>query len=435
MRKGKLVFIFLTTFAIFEGGILSNDIYVKSNNITCLSTKDYSENSIKKINNYIIYYGSDFKGVMEKLKTYDLVIINPLEEGADSALKELHNANIKVYGYFSAIEIPDYDKEYLKKISKDEKLNINNKYINHWESNLLGDISNIYFREEIINLIEKRIVNKYDGVFIDTVDDLDCLDDILRENYIEVNNIEKIKKEQQEGCINFFKELKSKFNNISIIQNRGFDILNKGSSEYVDAILYEDIRKSDDEEFYKYVKNILDDFTKKKNGVVMALPNDKKYYLESKRIAKENNWLYYETNSYDTSNIVDGFSFRINIADNSKDYLINNTGSDNEKKSVFDINNIVSNNSYTCKERRVKEKLAVTKIKENLSKLTKTKVEKSISFPEISMILEKDVESGVVHISFDKIKIDKKSMSFKIRVNSYSTEDHITDISAKLIYN
>ena len=435
MKKGKLVFIFLTTFIIFEGRILANDIYVKSNNITCLSTKNYSENSIKKINNYIIYYGSNFKGVMEKLKTYDLVIINPLEEGADSALKELHNANIKVYGYFSAIEIPDYDKEYLKKISKDEKLYINNKYINHWESNLLGDISNISFREKIINLIEKRIVNKYDGVFIDTVDDLDCLDDILRENYIEVNNIEKIKKEQQEGCINFFKELKSKFNNISIIQNRGFDILNKGSSEYVDAILYEDIRKSDDEEFYKYVKNILDDFTKKKNGVVMALPNDKKYYLESKRIAKENNWLYYETNSYDTSNIVDGFSFRINIADNSKDYLINNTENDNEKKTVFDIDNIVSKNSYTCKERRVKEKLAVTKIKENLSKLTKIKVEKSISFPDISMILEKDVESGIVHISFDKIKINKKSMAFKICVNSYSTEDHITDISAKLIYN
>ncbi|MBE6050868.1 MAG: hypothetical protein E7214_09530 [Clostridium sp.] len=310
MKKSKIVLVILAclTVLVSESVVKYNE-FIPVNRVKCLSSKVISENPIKKMKNYIIYYGNDFKVVINKLKTYNLVIINPLEEGADDALRELHKANVKVYGYFSAVEIPSYDSEYIATISNNEKLKINNRYINHWEDNLLGDITNASFRKKIINLVGKRIFNKYDGVFIDTVDDIDCLEYILDENNIKLNNIDTLKKSQQEGCINFFKELKATYRNMSIIQNRGFELLQKGNYRYIDSILYEDIRKTDDEDYYKSIKKILDKFTSENNGVVMALANDKRFFEESKKLSQSNKWLYYATTSYESTNIKDGSYF------------------------------------------------------------------------------------------------------------------------------
>ncbi|GAA0076627.1 hypothetical protein UT300005_10050 [Clostridium sp. CTA-5] len=270
------------------------------------------KNPIKDCKNYIIYYGYNFdEKTIEKLKTYDLVVINPLEEGANDACKKLQMSGVKVYAYTSSIEIPSADKELINSINYNEKLKVNNNILTHWEKNELGDLKQKSYRTKIINKVIERIYNKgYDGVFVDTLDDLENMDYILEENNVKVFDVETYMKEMEQAGADFIKELKNANPKLSIIQNRGFQLLDKGTNKFVDAVLYEDICKSADETFYINTKAILDRYTLNNNGIVMALPNQNKYYEESKKIAKDNKWLYYQTNNYEDTLIIDGLNYK-----------------------------------------------------------------------------------------------------------------------------
>lgn len=463
--------------------------------ILVINTKhtNASENNIKSCDNYIIYYGYKFNStVLNKLKTYDLVVINPLEEEADEVRKELQSEGIKVYGYSSSVEIPIYDSEFMELVDDKERLIVNGKILNHWGSNELGDLRRESYRKKIINLIGSRIVDSgYDGVFIDTLDDLDNMDYILNENKVQVEDIKSYEEEMQNSGVTFLKELKDKYPDLSIIQNRAFKVLEKNTYSNVDAILYEDICRSFDVPYHESIKKILDKYTRKKGGVVMALPNNKKYYEESFEIAKENNWLYYETTDYSSTSIKDGKQYRIdidnsdddmNIPDNSTDNdgdLNNGTGAgseetpdnnkpgDSEDSSDTDIpstddSNIEINpdgilpdindsenstgsddkgeendtveNAMTEKERQQEEKIAVTKVKANLSPLTLGRVLKDITEDEIIKTLMDGVRDGIIKLSLENIVEKNVSRSFKIVVTRPLDESVITRISTKLIY-
>lgn len=464
------------------------------------------ENKIKSCDNYIIYYGYKFNStVVNKLKTYDLVVINPLEADADKVRKELQSEGIKVYGYSSSVEIPTYDSEFIELIADKEKLVVDGKVLNHWESNELGDLRIKSYRKKIINLIGSRIVDGgYDGVFIDTLDDLDHIGYILNENKVKVSNLEKYEEEVQNSGVTFIKELKDKYSDLSIIQNRGFKVLDKNKYSNVDAVLYEDICRSLDVPYYESIKKVLDKYTSDKGGVVMALPNNEKYYSESFEIAKENNWLYYEITDYSSTSIKDGKQYRIDIdksddsaADDDIDMPDNNTGNggdldnstgsgseetpdnnkpgNNESESDTDIpskddsnientpdsnipggDNADSGNStgsddkkeendnesaddtitdtMTEKERLEAEKIAVTKVKANLSPLTLGTVSKDITEDDIREVLMDGVRDEIIELSFENIVDKGVSRSFKIVVTRPLDDSVITRISAKLIY-
>lgn len=301
---------------ITTGGVTSNTIKVKASTSNTIGTREIkTENPIKVCDNYVIYYGYQFSSaIIEKLKTYNLVIINPLEEGANDARKKLQAAGVKVYAYSSSVEIPSYDTELLDSINEDEKLKINDITLTHWESNELGDLRQLSYRNKIISQITNRISSiGYDGVFIDTLDDLENMSDILKENNVKVSSTDAYVLEMEVAGIDFLKELKNANPNLSIIQNRGFQLLDKGAGGLVDAVLYEDICRSADIDYYNSIKAILDKYTLNNNGVVMALANQNKYYVESKKISQENKWLYYQTKNYETTSIVDGSSYKIDI--------------------------------------------------------------------------------------------------------------------------
>ena len=126
---------------------------------------------------------------------------------------------------------------------------------------------------------------------IDTVetasDDIDTLDDIetLRDSHAV--------KDQIEGYIAFFKELKSKYPDLSIIQNRGFSLFEQGSSVYTDALLFEDLnfQKADTNEYYKNLVHRLSSIAAKSNCRIMAISHNDRQ--ENHIFCKKLNWLYY----------------------------------------------------------------------------------------------------------------------------------------------
>ena len=442
-KKIKLVLLFSVIFSITIGMITGDAEY---------------KNDIKFCDNYIIYYGYKFNNsVMNKLKTYDLVVINPMEEDAEYVREELQNEGIRVYGYISSVEISKYDSEFIELIDDSEKLKVNNKIINYWEGNELGDFRIKSYRDKVIDLIESRIVeNGYDGVFIDTIDDLDNIDYILKANKVSVPNINIYKNEMINAGVEFFKDLRKNYPELGVIQNRGFQVLKSGSKEFVNSILYEDIKKSSDVGFFNSVKIILDEFTQTYNGVVMALPNSTKYYDESRLIAEENKWLYYETTDYESTYLEDGGKYRIKIDENSeeiqqpdKDPSDDNSENEDKDDSSDDIINDSEDNDddikdpviedevediMTEKERIVAEKNAVTKIKANLSPITRGRVHKDITNDEIIEMLLQDVQDKIVKLSIEDVVEKGTSRSFKIHVKKYLNDSVITIISAKIIY-
>lgn len=298
------------------GGLAYNTIKAKAETINTIEIEDKQvQNPIKSCDNYIIYYGYKFNTtIVEKLKTYNIVVINPLEEGANDARQKLQATGVKVYAYTSSIEIPSYDAELANLISDNEKLKVDGTILTHWESNQLGDLRQSTYREKIINKVTERISNAgYDGVFVDTLDDLENMADILEENNVEVSDRDAYIEEMEKSGVIFLEELKNANPNLSIIQNRAFQLLDKGTNKLVDAVLYEDICRSEDVEYYNAIKAILDRYTSNNNGVVMALANQKNYYTESKKIAQENKWLYYQTTDYTSTSIVNGSNYKIDI--------------------------------------------------------------------------------------------------------------------------
>lgn len=314
-RKVKKLILIALALTIISG-VTNNTIIAKAETISKIEVKDaQAKNPIKACDNYIIYYGNKFNvTILEKLKTYNMVVINPLEVGANDARKKLQAAGVKVYAYTSSIEIPTYDTELVKSIEDGEKLKVDGKILIHWETNQLGDLRQATYRAKVINKVTERIANVgYDGVFVDTLDDLENMSDILEENKVKVTDKDAYIEEMEQAGVTFLEELKNANPNLSIIQNRAFQLLDQGSNKLVDAVLYEDICKSADIEYYNAIKAVLDRYTSNNNGVVMALANQKKYYAESKKIAQDNRWLYYQTTDYASTSIVNGGNYKIDI--------------------------------------------------------------------------------------------------------------------------
>jgi uncharacterized protein (TIGR01370 family) len=197
--KKFIPFLFLILFC----GCLNN-----SDNIDKIHDKPKNK---LNINNFWVYYGSNN---IEKLSKYDLVIIEPYNYKKEDIqkLKSL-NPNIKVIAYLSIGEV-DKDRNYFKEcqkiiIGKDQ--NWNSYYVN---------VSSPIWQKIILDEVKKFKDMGFDGVFLDTVDSA-------------------IYTNQKKEVIELIKKIRKENPNIIIIQNRGFEVVDK-TSPYIDGVLFED---------------------------------------------------------------------------------------------------------------------------------------------------------------------------------------------------
>ncbi|KOA20673.1 hypothetical protein CLHOM_08150 [Clostridium homopropionicum DSM 5847] len=241
--------------------------------------KNYNE--LNKVRSFKIYYGSINDSILEDMTKYELIIAEAAhfqKEDVDKIKRE--NSTILI-GYLSVLEVGNWDKEILKKMDTDNFLKVNGKKVfNEKYNNYLGNIGQEYFRKVLISTLEERIISKgFDGVFLDTVDWV---------NYYEKD--EEVYINLLKGYEELLKEVKDKFPNIYIIQNRGFGNLLDLSSKYVDGVLWENfkLQSSNDE----IIRNQLIRLEKKKDISIFTVSFQNQ--LENQKLSEKLGWKYFK---------------------------------------------------------------------------------------------------------------------------------------------
>jgi endo-alpha-1,4-polygalactosaminidase (GH114 family) len=190
-----------------------------------------NKNPLNHIDNYRVFYGRPEKDYKNSFKAYDLLILEPFFYDKED-LKELKADNKQLYfGYLSVMEVSHWDEDLLKQMDLKDYLEINGKrYKKDGSVNFIGDLRNESYRELLMTLIEKRVVDKgFQGVFLDTVDWIDYFgysDKVLRESF-------------KKSYVIFLKEVKKKYPDLLIIQNRSFDTYESFAKSYVHGIMWE----------------------------------------------------------------------------------------------------------------------------------------------------------------------------------------------------
>lgn len=188
-------------------------------------------NPLRTVDSYKIYYGEIDGKILAEMKKFDMVIVEALHFDKSDVERLKEKKKTKVIGYISLMEIGNWDNEIIASLNSADYLTIDGERVGNDEyQNFLGDISREHYRQTLLNTLENRILAKgMDGVFLDTADWLDQLDDnkIVYEKLVA-------------GYEEFLKDVKLRFPEIIIIQNRGFSCFNKVGYKYIDGFLWED---------------------------------------------------------------------------------------------------------------------------------------------------------------------------------------------------
>ncbi len=236
------------------------------------------QSPLKNISNYRIYYGRMDDNTLEEMKQYDMIVVEALRFDK-SMVENLQSAGVKVIGYMSVSEVGHWDELIVEAMGEHDWLYENGKIVKRTK-NQLGDLQSMHFRTLILETIEKRIRDLgMDGVFFDTLDSLDVLEN------------DEIRTVQAKGYIELVDDLRLEWEDAILIQNRGIKhtyLLDRGM---IDGLLWENF--SDDimhEKVYKEWAKQMDQLRRFKNirPMVLAYRNES----SSEHYAKSKNWLF-----------------------------------------------------------------------------------------------------------------------------------------------
>lgn len=189
---------------------------------------------LAEVEQFNYYLDEGTQAIGEEMKKVDLVIIEPIlmqEEYITAA----QDSGTLVYGYINSMEADKWNQALYHQLLendfyKDE--NGNKMYFEKWDSYLM-DMSSEHYQHILIEEIKAQITDKkFDGVFLDTVGNID--------SYLSGSE----QKKQNEALTLFIKKIKNENGNLSIAQNWGFDTLAKYTAPYVDFIMWEDFSYS-----------------------------------------------------------------------------------------------------------------------------------------------------------------------------------------------
>lgn len=184
------------------------------------------QSSLKNISSYRIYYGRMNDEILEDMKKYDLVVVEALRFNEDM-VNELKTSGVMVLGYISVSEVGWWDDEIVSQMDSSQFLFEEGKPLMNGK-NKLGDLSSLHYRTVLLNTIEKRIMSKgMDGVFFDTLDTVDVIES------------EDGRYAQIMGYLELVSDIRLKWNDIVLIQNRGFNYTSFLQREMIDGILWE----------------------------------------------------------------------------------------------------------------------------------------------------------------------------------------------------
>jgi len=237
-----------------------------------------NQSTLKGVSSYRIYYGRMDQTVLEQMKKYDMIIVEALHFTPEM-VEELHLAGVKVIGYISASEVGRWDDEIIEVMYEDDWLKKSGRVVMN-SHNKLGDLQSVHYRSILAGTIEKRIRNLgMDGVFFDTVDSIDVLD------------IQDDQTAQAFGYIKLLEDVRLRWEDAILIQNRGFNYIYLLERGMIDALLWENFSEDlMDKKAYKERGQMLQRQRWLKNirPMVLAYRDE----ADSKQLAEKKRWLF-----------------------------------------------------------------------------------------------------------------------------------------------
>ena len=266
----------------------SNNSSNKNNSSNNESNNTEKDSSVET--NYGVFLGLDHDSGLSKLYNYKLVVID-LQEFTKNDIEKLHNKGIKVYSYLNVGSVENY-RSYYKKF----KSFYLGTYEN-WEDEKWIDVSQKSYQDFLINELEPSLRQKgADGYFIDNCD--------VYANFKK----EKIYKGLQTilGAIHS--------HNLPMLINGGDVFVTKAINDGSYRTLFDGVNQeevftvinfdnhtyhnqdSDDTNYYKqYLSKVK---SKKLKVYLLEYGASKNKENEIKKYCEENNFSYYNANSY-----------------------------------------------------------------------------------------------------------------------------------------
>ena len=237
--------------------------------------------SRRSLKSFRIYYDKIHPMILHDMSNYDVNIVEA-SFFTQQDVEFIHLKESQVIGYLSLIEIGHWDTPLVNDLREEDYLldESQQKMKSLSKTNYLGDLSSPHYREILFKYLEIRILDKgMDGVFFDTLDWIDYyagntrLYDKLASSYNE-----------------FLIELRQRYPNIVVIQNRGFDSFTKFSHTLIDGILWENFKSpypTDDKDKIEALKKFQKIAKANKTDVyVISFENEQ----ENRKIAEKLHW-------------------------------------------------------------------------------------------------------------------------------------------------
>jgi polysaccharide biosynthesis protein PelA len=230
-----------------------------------------------KIKSFQIYYDKIDSQKRQQLLKSDAVIVEPtaLSEKDMSTLKA---EGIKIFGYVSLMQLENWNEGLKKHIAgSDYAIQEGQRiYINEYDTYVM-DLRESHYRDALLWKIEKYVAGQQlDGIFFDTVDDLDYY----------FHEDKKTQGEMRQGYQQLLEKIKKTYPKLLIIQNRGFETYQSTSRSKIHGLLWEGF-EAEDMQTSEWAKNWLDYFKKEQRfGKVRMLTvvTDQKSYELSEKI-------------------------------------------------------------------------------------------------------------------------------------------------------
>ncbi len=168
----------------------------------------------------VVYYGDN--PPYEVLGSFDISIVESGHINSEDIGFQKYKK--KIFAYVSIGEV-EKNRSYYQDIKKEWILGENRL----WQSKLVNLSNRDYQNFLIDHVIGSLIEDGYENFFFDTVDSYHLLS---------LNG--KLKNKYENDIVTFLKKLKTKYPNIKIILNRGFEIIDK-VHPYINGVLFESL--------------------------------------------------------------------------------------------------------------------------------------------------------------------------------------------------
>ncbi|NDL68707.1 endo alpha-1,4 polygalactosaminidase [Anaerotalea alkaliphila] len=239
-------------------------------------------NPIWNANNFLVYYSVIKSQDVRRITSYDLAIIDSLGV-SNQILARLKASDTLLYSYVSVVSVEKSDTLKTGMMEEGDYLHINGERLyNTAYDCYYGDILSESYRNILLRIIKERVVDRgFDGVFFDTMDDIEHLSD------------PKVRQAQFDGHLRLLEQIKELYPNLSIIQNRAFNFYEQGAARYLDGLLYEDLdyRSHSISDYSKETFDSLVSVAKEFDNVILAISNENRE--ENHAFCIRHRWLYY----------------------------------------------------------------------------------------------------------------------------------------------